>query len=60
MDWAGVLASEPAKEEEMFMLATGFAARMQKGDADLENEPTPIPDGKRPKKSSPNKEAKKD
>ena len=28
VDWMGILASEPAEEEEMSMLAIGFTARM--------------------------------
>ena len=32
----------------MSLLVAVFATRMQKRDADLEDEPTPIPDGKRP------------
>ena len=32
----------------MSMLVVGFAARMRKWDADLEDEPTHIPDGKHP------------
>ena len=60
MDWAGILANESVEEEEMSMLAIGFAARMQKLDADLEDEPTLIPDRKRPKRSSPDEEVEKD
>ena len=60
MDWAGILANESVEEEEMSMLAAGFAALMRKWDADLEDEPTLIPDGKRPKRSSPDEEVEKD
>ena len=60
MDWAGVLASESVEEEEMSMLVAGFAARMRNRDADLEDEPTPIPNGMCPKRSSPNVEAEKE
>ena len=37
-----------------------FAARMQKRVANLEDEPTLIPDGKHPKRSSPDEEVEKD
>ena len=37
LDWAGVVDSEPAKEEEMFSLATGFSIRMRKEPATLES-----------------------
>ena len=60
VDWTRILASEPAEEEEMFMLAAGFIARMQKWVANLEDESTPISDGKRPKWSSLDEEAQKD
>ena len=59
MDWAGVLASESTKEEKMSTLTVGFAVRMRKRDAEFEDEPSPIPDGKRPKLSSPGEEAEK-
>ena len=60
VDWAGVLADESAKEEEMSMLAVGFAAWMQKQTADSEDELTPIPDGKPPRRSSPCEGVEKD
>ena len=44
----------------MSMLAAGFSARMRKWDVDLEDEPTPIPNGKRPKRSFPDVEVEKD
>ena len=47
MDWAGIIASEPAEEEEMSSLAVGFAARMRKRAAGSKGESTPISDGKR-------------
>ena len=59
MDWVGVLASESAEEEEMSMLAIRFSACMGKRDVDLEDEPTPISDGKHPKQSLPDEKAKK-
>ena len=43
----------------MSTLAVRFAVRMQKRDVDLEDEPTPIPNGKHPKQSLPDEEAKK-
>ena len=57
MDWTGILDSESAEEEEMFMLITGFAARIRKLVADSEDESTPIFDGKHPRRSSPDEEA---
>ena len=60
MDWSSVLASESTEEEEMSTLAVGFAAHMRKRDVDLEDEPSPIPDGKRPKWSLLDKEVEKD
>ena len=60
MDWISILSSESVEEEEMSMLAAEFAARILKRVADLEDEPTPILDGKRPKWSSPNEEVEKD
>ena len=60
VDWSGVLSSESAEEDEMSMLATGFAARMQKRIADLEDESAPTFEGKRPRHSSLNEEALKD
>ena len=60
MDWEGIISSKPAEEEEMFKLAIGFAARMSKRAADSEGESTPITDGKRPKRSSPDEEAQED
>ena len=60
MDWAGVLAGEFVKEEEMFMLAVGFVARMRKRTMDSEDEPAPIPNGKRPRWSSSDEGVKKD
>ena len=60
MDWVSVLATEFAEEDDMPMLAAGFPAWMRKWDTDLEDEPTPIPDGKRPKRSSLDVEVEKD
>ena len=57
VDWTGILASEHVEEEEMSMLAVGFAAWMQKQVADLEDESTLISDGKCPKRSSLDEEA---
>ena len=60
MDWTGILASDSTEKEEMSMLASGFASWMQKRVVDSEDESTPIFDGKRPRRSSPNEEAQKD
>ena len=60
MDLEGILASESVEEEKMSMLAAEFAARMRKRDAELEDDPSPIPDRKRPKLSSLSEEAEKD
>ena len=60
VDWVGVLANEFVEEEEMSMLTVGFAAWMRKWVSDLEDEPTPIPDGKSPKRSSPDEEVERD
>ena len=40
MDWAGILPGESAEEKEMSILASGFAAQIQKRVADLEDDPT--------------------
>ena len=60
VDWAGIVSSQPAEEEEMSKLAVGFAAQMHKRAAGSEGGSTPIVDGKRPKRSSPDEEAQKD
>ena len=60
MDWAGVLVSEFVEDDEMFMLVAGFTVQMRKRDADLEDEPTPIPHGKGHKRSLPKVEVEKD
>ena len=60
MDWAGIIACEPAEEEEMSMLAVGFSTRMRKRVGDSKDESTPISYGKRLKRSSPDEEAQKD
>ena len=57
VDWMGILASEPDEEEEMSMLAVGFATWMHKWVADLKDESTPISNGKCLRRSSPDKEA---
>ena len=59
MDWAGIIAREPAEEEEMSRLVVGFIARMHKRAAGSEGESTPISDGKRSKRSSPDEDAQK-
>ena len=59
MDWTGILVNKPAEEEEMSILAVGFAARMQKRVAESEDESTPISDGKRPRRSSQMKRPRK-
>ena len=51
IDWAGVVNSEPAEEEEMFSLAVGFTTRMRKRPATLEGEATSSSGGKRPRLS---------
>ena len=56
----GVIASEPAEEEEMSRLAVGFAARLHKQAASSKGESTLISDGKRSKRSSLDEEAQKD
>ena len=60
VDWIGVVASEPAEEEEMYNLVIGFIARMRKRAAGSEGEATSNPGGKRPRRSSPDEEAQKD
>ena len=60
VDWSGVLDSESVEEDEMFMLTVGFAAQMTKRDADLEDEPTPMPNKKLPKQCLLDVEAEKD
>ena len=57
VDWTGILTSEYTKEEEMFMITNGFATRMRKKVADLEDEYTPISNGKHRRRSSPDEEA---
>ena len=60
MDWAGVLASESAEEEEMSMLAIRFTARMLKRTVDSEDDPASESDGKRPRRSSLDEGGKKE
>ena len=36
VNWTGVVKGKPAEEDEMFSLATGFAAMMSKRSATLE------------------------
>ena len=60
MDWAGIIFSEPVEEKKNSRLAAGFAARVLKQGACSKGEFTPISDGKRPKRSSPNGKAQKD
>ena len=50
MNWAGIFYGESVEEEEMYMLATVFTAWMRKRTKNSEDEPAPIPDGKRPKR----------
>ena len=57
MDWTGIIANEPGKEEEMSSLVAGFIARKRKLAAGSEGETTPKSYGKRLKRSSPNEEA---
>ena len=60
VDGAGIISSEPAEEEKNSRLAAEFALRVRKQDACSKGEFTPISDGKRPKRSSPNGKAQKD
>ena len=60
VDWAGIIASEPAKEEEMSRLTAWFFTLMRKRPEGSEGESTPIYDRKHPKRSSPGEEAQKD
>ena len=60
VDWTGVVANEPAEEEEMSSLAVGFASQMHKQRASSEGEATSISGGKRSRRPSQNEEAKKD
>ena len=48
MDLIGILANKPVEEEEKSMLTVGFSSLMQKRVADLEDESTPISNGKHP------------
>ena len=56
----GVVASQPAEEEEMYILVVGFIARMRKRAAGSKGEAASNPGGKRPRRSSPDEEAQKD
>ena len=60
VDWVGVLANESVEEEEISMLVVGFSAWIRKWVSDLEDEPTPVLDGKRPKRSSPDEWVERD
>ena len=60
MDREGILASDSVKEGDMSMLVVGFATRLPKRVMNLEDEPTPIPNGKHPKRSLPDEEVEKD
>ena len=60
MDWSGILANESSEEEEMSMLATGFAAQMLKQIVDLEDKLASTSDGKRLRRSSLDEEAQKE
>ena len=60
VDWTSIIASEPSEEEEMSRLAVRFTARMHKWATGSKGESTPISDGKRPKRSSPNEEVQND
>ena len=46
MDWANILSSESAEEEELSMLTAGFAAQMRKRVVDSEDEFVPVSDWK--------------
>ena len=59
VDWAGVVDSEPAKEEEMFSLAIGFGTQMCKRLVTLEDEAISSFGEKRPGRSPSNDEAQK-
>ena len=60
MDWAGIISSEPSKEEEMSKLIAGFSTRMRKRATGSKGESTPIFDGKRLNWFSLDEEAQKD
>ena len=60
MDGAGIISSEPAKEEEMSKLVFGFSAQVRKRATCSEGEFTLVSNGKHPKRSSPNEEDQKD
>ena len=60
LDWTGVVDSEPTEEEEMFSLATWFAARMLKWSTTLEGEATSSSREKQPRRSPSDGEAQKD
>ena len=60
IDWVGVVTSEPAKEEKMSSLVAEFSSWMRKRATVLEGKATSSFGGKRPRRSSPDKEAHKD
>ena len=60
MDRAGILSSDSVEEGDMSMLVVGFAAQMRKRVMNLEDEPTPISNGKHPERSLPDEEVEKD
>ena len=61
MDWTGIIASEPAEEEEeMSSLPAGFIVQMRKWATGSEGETTSRFCGKRLRWSSPYEEAQKD
>ena len=56
----GVVSSEPVEEEEMSNLVVGFIAQIRKRATGSEGEATSSSGGKRPRRSSPDEEARKD
>ena len=59
VDWTGVVANEPAGEEEMSSLVIEFSAQMRKRATGLESEATSSSGGKRSRRSSPDEKAQK-
>ena len=58
--WAGIIASELAKEEEMSDLAIGFTVQMRKRAVGSEGEATSSSGGKGSRRSPPNEGGQKD
>ena len=60
VEWTSIISNEPTDEEEMSILAAGFAALMRKRATSSDGETTPNFYGKWMKQSSPNEGAQKD